>query len=401
MDGRFRAAGSSMKTRLAIILLGALAAGLLFGLMRLFQWRLSSGDLFPVYSSFRDDPLGVGVLHDALAQMPEMRVDRNLEPLAGLPERPSRTLVLAGTASEAWSKVTRQEFDALNAAVRSGSRLVVAFRAERAEKPKPAESKPVTAPATEKDGKAEKSAPEPRLPVFADLRRHWGAAPRVQPLPADERVAIRSEEGAPTSLPAQIRWAGDTHFELDAAAGWRVLYRRGGLPVLMERTLGKGSIVLAADSYFLSNEALQRDRSTTLLAWVVGPLRRVTFDESHLGVVAHTGVAALIRKYGLWATAVSLLVVAGLFAWQRSALFIPAPPDAEDVALTYHPAAGLHSLLRRAVPPTEVVAASVAEWRQTARDTDRRRADGALAVAPKDASPPERYNCVVRALRKR
>lgn len=389
-----------MKSRLAVVLLGVFGTVLACGIAQLLQWRLSSGDVFPEYSSFRDDPLGLGVLHDALSQIPEMRVERNLDTLATLPEHPARTLVLAGTPARAWAKITRDEFDALNTAVRSGSRLVIAFRAEAAEPKSDAAKKDEKKQAAEKpEKKPADEALRKLLPQYVDLQHYWGAAPKARWLVERERRALRTNDPAAASLPARIAWASDTYFELDPAAGWRVLYRRGGSPVMVERALGKGSIVLAGDSYFLSNEALQRDRPTALLSWVIGPLRRVTFDESHLGVVAHPGVATLARRYGLWAAALSLLLLAGLFVWQRTVWFVPPAPEVDQVELTYHPAAGLHSLLRRSVPPTEVVAASVAEWRQTARATDRQRADQALASAPKDASPPELYNRLVRALR--
>jgi hypothetical protein len=391
-----------MKRPVAIVALGILGVVLLAAVAQLFQWRLSSGDVFPAYSSLRDDPLGLGVLHDALAQMPEMRVDRNMDPLSLLPEHPARTIVLAGTATSAWSTVTRDQIDALNAAVRAGSRLVVAFRARAAEeKPAAAKKDQQHAAAPKPRKKDDEREPAPHEPEHVDLRRYWGAAPKARWLLQPEGGANRTEDAATLSLPARIAWASDTYFELDPAAGWRVLYRRGGAPVMAERTFGKGSIVLAGDSYFLSNEALQRNRSTPLLAWVVGPLHHVTFDESHLGVVAQRGVAALARRYGLWAAALSLLLLAALFIWQRSVWFVPPAPELDEVELTYHPAAGLQSLLRRSVPPPEVVAASVAEWRQTARDTDRQRIDAALVAAPKDTSPPELYNLLDRTLRRR
>lgn len=392
-----------MKPRIALVILVVLGAVLVFGVAQLFQWRLSSGDVFPKYSSMRDDPLGLGVLHDALSQMPEMRVERNLDPLSALPEHPARTIVLAGTLASDWSKVTRDEFDALNAAVRSGSRLVIAFRAQAAAEKSEAAKKGAKKPEPKSAEKKSSDDTEPgrSLPEFVDLQRHWGAQPKARWLMQSDGGAIRVGDAAVQNLPLRIPWASDTYFELDPAAGWRVVYRRGGSPVMVERSLGKGSIVLAGDSYFLSNEALQRDRSTALLAWVVGPLRRVTFDESHLGVVAHPGVAALARRYGLWAAGFSLLLLAGLFVWQRGVWFVPPAPEVEEVELSYHPAAGLHALLQRSVPPTELVAASVAEWRQTARESDRQRVEQALAAAPKQASPPELYNLLVRALRKR
>jgi hypothetical protein len=171
--------------------------------------------------------------------------------------------------------------------------------------------------------------------------------------------------------------------------------------VLAERKLGLGSIVLVADSYYLSNEALQNDRQPALLAWTIGPHARITFDEAHLGVQTHPGVAALARRYGLGGAFFTLLLLAALYVWRQTALFVPPPEASSELALTYHPAAGLEALLRRSVPANELVAACTREWTPTAREGDRARLDSALAKSPKNSPAAALYNSAVRALRRR
>jgi hypothetical protein len=233
-----------------------------------------------------------------------------------------------------------------------------------------------------------------------DLRRRWGAGVKDRYLMERTAEARRTEDEGAAGLPAQVAWRSDVYFDLEPDAGWRVIYRRGGEPVLVERQHGRGSIVLVADAYFLSNEALQRAREPALLAWLVGPHRRVVFGEAHLGVVANPGVAALARRYGLAGGCFTLLLLAALFVWRRMAGFIPPAEAAGEVALTYHPAAGLEALLRRSVAPAELVPTCVHEWRTTAREADRARVEAALAAAPKKGSPMQLYNAAVRALRR-
>ena len=85
----------------------------------------------------------------------------------------------------------------------------------------------------------------------------------------------------------------------DLASHWRTVYRVETNAVIVERRLGSGSIVLATDSYFVSNEALRNDRSTPLLTWLIGPLHHVVFNETHLGVTEQPGFATLARRYRL------------------------------------------------------------------------------------------------------
>jgi hypothetical protein len=82
-------------------------------------------------------------------------------------------------------------------------------------------------------------------------------------------------------------------------------------------------------------------------------------------------------------------------------LFVPPTEGEGDVALTYHPAAGLEALLRRSVGPAELAAACATEWKPTARESDRARVEQAMAAAPKNASAVALYNAAVRALIRR
>ena len=127
-------------------------------------------------------------------------------------------------------------------------------------------------------------------------------------------------------------------------------------------------MVLATDSYFLSNEALRKDRHAELLAWLVGPARQVVFDEAHFGIVDTSGVASLMRKYRLHGLAVGLLLLAGLFLWQNASELRPAAPPDETAAgyvAGKEAAAGFVNLLRRNIPPRDVLKTCFAEWKKS------------------------------------
>ncbi|MBL9189334.1 MAG: DUF4350 domain-containing protein [Opitutaceae bacterium] len=380
--------------------------------------RISQGDVFPAYSSLRADPLGTRVLHDSLALLPGLAVERRFKPLARLDPAPPRTIVLAGFRSESWGRFSIEDYSALDAAVREGARLVIAFHAvttedkptpARGEKGKAAQRKK-TAPPEQKQEPAppasdpgEAPLPEPaakaaRKRQTVDLAERWGLEVRTATIPLRDPGAWRA---LPGDWPDTIGWASDLRLIGKNDAGWTTLYGRGSEPVLVERALGRGTIVVAGDAYFLSNEGLQRNPPTTLLAWIVGSHPRVVFDESHLGVVEDTGIAALARRYGLASAFFTLLLLAALWVWQRMALFVPPPEESHEVALSYHPAAGLEALLRRSVPAGELGAACAAEWKRTGRPGDVARVEAAIAAAPKKSSAAALHNLALRALRRR
>jgi len=387
-----------MNTGGSRIVLAVALALLVGGLVLLFRLRLARGDVFPMYSSLRADPLGVRALHDGLERLPELRVERRFKRLSTLEPTPPRTLVLAGFTRDQWRDFSLDDFNALDAAVRAGGRLVIAFRAESTEDANLADD-----PKAKSKAKARRPAgvgderPREKI-VVADLKKLWGVELRWKNLSDDEAEA---SPAGPEAGPARLAWASDAYFRAMPGVEWTAIYRRGGEAVMLERTLGRGTIVVAGDSYFLSNEALQRDRPTELLARIVGPHRRVVFDESHLGVAARPGIAALARRYGLAGAFFTLLLLAALWVWRRTAPFVPPAEESPEVALTYDPTAGLEALLRRAVPAGELAAVGAAEWRRTARPGEIARVEAALAAAPKKSSAATLHNVALRALRRR
>lgn len=402
-----------MRTHAALIVIIAGLAALAGAVAVLFRWRLGAGDIYPPYSSLRADPLGTRALHDSLAELPGIHVTRYVSPLDTLLPTPARTILIIGVPIERWRHLTWEEFDALDAAARSGSRVVMTVRSRVSEddERETSEDKPQKAAAPEHrdDDKTAKDprrtdpkhAPVPRALAFADLGQRWGATLKQRALMLGENGAVRGEGADLAELPGRLRWGSENYFGLEPSAGWRTLYRRGSSPVVIERSLGRGTLVLAGDSYFVSNEALQRDRSTSLLAWLVGPHREMTFDESHLGIEVNPGIAALARRYGLAAAFVSAVLLAALYVWRETVSFVPAPRESPELALTYHPAAGLQQLFKRSLTPAELGAACVEEWRRTARDSERARVDAALATLPAPAPAVSTYNTAARALRKR
>jgi hypothetical protein len=345
------------RAAVAALILVALILGA--GVLHLLRLRYARGDVYPPYSSLRTDPLGARILHDALAESGAVAVERNFGAWSRLEGGAGTTVLILGLRPGEEAAGPMLEFAQRLAA--RGSRVVLTLAAETTvpERREREASKTDDVPGRSDPEPVEAAPDEEPAPV-----RRWGfALDRVAPEPEEAdgvmAVAVTRGEGLPPSMP----WRSVVVFD-DVRDPWQVRYTVSGRPVMLERDLGPGSLVVLTDSYLLSNEAMRRDRSAALLAWLVGPARRVVFEETVHGIEESDTVAMLLRRYGLAAPAAALLVFAALALWHASA---PMPPRRErpaDPAVVpgRDSAAGLVTLLRRAVRPPDLLRFCVDEW---------------------------------------
>src|SRR6185503_2193279 len=125
-------------------------------------------------------------------------------------------------------------------------------------------------------------------------------------------------------------------------------------------------LLLLADGYVLSNEALLFDPRQETVAFLIGPARTIVFDESHHGVVERPGIAALFGRYHLRGAIAILALLFALWIWWAGTPLVPAAATGAGAASRAgrEASAGLVSLLRRGVPPKSLMAACVEEWRK-------------------------------------
>lgn len=154
---------------------------------------------------------------------------------------------------------------------------------------------------------------------------------------------------------------------------WTALAAANGAVMIAEQRIGQGSVVVATDSYFVSNEALLKERAPQFLAWLVGPSREVIFDEFHLGTVESPGIMTLARRLHLQGLFIGGLVLFGLFIWQSSSSLVPAEDvsskESEAVVSGHGATAGLISLLRRGIPRGQLLTRCFEVWEKSARQT--------------------------------
>ena len=392
-------------------LLTLLACAVLFGgtFYVLLRDRFESGDVYPPSSSLRSDPLGTMIFYESLKELPGIQVERDHKAANTLPDGANTTYLHLAAKADDWKTLPTDLYRQIDRFLLQGGRLVITltpeyFDREFEEMKTKLEKKEDKEKSAKKD-KAKKPEEKSRKAKTSDakevsLKEKWGLE-----IGKDKKGDSEAKNVSQLPLAPELEWHGDLVLK-KPDANWQVIYETKTGAVMAERKRGAGSIVVATDSFFTSNEALVDDRQTELLAWLVGPSNRVVFDEAHLGIVNSPGLAALARKYRLHGGALVLVILAGLFLWKNSSSLAPprrAARDAEDVIPGRATGAGFVSLLKRSIPTERVVAVCLDEWKKTfghgTRFTPKEK-EAIEAIGREDEAKPARERNPVNTYQK-
>jgi hypothetical protein len=313
---------------LLLLLLGVLG----WGFASILAIRFGGGDIYPAGSSLRSDRQGARVFHDSVARL--RPVIRNFGQLEGKDLRGVTVLILQTNPVQieegSWRSLTDR-----------GARLVLAF------------------------------APVPLQRATRELKG----------------LGVTITYSAPTEemLDTPAWEAGrETTMRLNPTRpAWNVISEGR----VIERAIGKGSLVLVGNADLFSNQTLAQHRSPTLLARIVGPAERVIFDESHFGIRDDPGVMVLVRRYGLVGLLLALMVLALLFVWQAAFPLVPLPAESNrtlELQSERTAQSGLAQLLRRGIRPPVLMQVCLHEWERLARHTPAQREAVRRAVTEPD-----------------
>lgn len=345
------------------------------GVARLFILRFESGDVYPAYSSLRSDPLGTRALYESLENIDSVMVGRNYRPLESLEFEPDTTFFYFGSSASGNDWVPEKLVKVFDRLTQSGGRLVLTFlpvtKSNSAAPPREnSDSQRVEGGRGSKDSGPDK---------LVSIKKHWGiglAFKENLPLKDDKHLAIEATSTR-TDLPPVISWHTNLYFDLFENV-WQPLYSYEGLPLIVERSYGKGSILLCADSFFISNEALWSERHPQLLVWLIGGNSKIIFDETHFGIYKQPSVAQLLRHYRFHWFFAALVVLALLFIWKSTSYFVPPLQNDDlagaDVVSEKDYTQGLIALLRRNIAGSQVLQVCAREWEQTFKKNPRIRA---------------------------
>jgi hypothetical protein len=399
------------------IIFVVIVSSFLFGVLKLFLLRFEAGDLYPAYSSLRSDPLGSRAFYSSLENINDAVVSRNYHPVQTLEFNENTAFIYIGTSVFDSDSVSAEWFKVFERLTTAGGRLVLSFlpvekkppnwrmskcavpkkeiedkdnaRQKNASNDNQNRSKPYptenASKAPNKEDKKLEEGPDPVASVkqrnCVSLKEKWGLVFAFAEKPPDKAANVRDDLSPAhlKGLPETISWHTALYFD-DLDDAWRVIYAADDRPVIVEKPYGSGSLVLSADSFFLSNEALRSERHPELLAWTLGQSATVVFDETHFGIFKHPGVLSLIKKYRFHWFIFAVAVLALLFIWKNSVYFVPPPKRSQaqpngDFISDRDSTQGLISLLRRNIPTRHILQACIREWERTIQPEKRFRND--------------------------
>lgn len=333
-----------------------------YGITYLLILRFEKGDVYPPYSSYRSDPLGTKVFYEGLNLIQGVEAVRQVEPFQDLSGLSGTTLFLFGLQASRFSAMNQRSVKALEQGALGGGRIVISFVPTH-EQPVPPSKEMNKEEIAREDANKEKDGKEEFFDKeVVDLAKRWGVETELA-MKGDAKATLSIPE---KELPSSLPWHSTLVFE-PRDPTWRILYARAEKPVLIERSYGKGSIVLSSDSFFLSNEAMKRERYPDILSWLCGPHRKILFDETHLGVSKNPGIATLLRKYGLTPFFISLIVLALLAIWNQATRLVPIDEEQEKPMVDSGKDAftGFTNLLRRNIPSDHLLPACLEEWKRS------------------------------------
>jgi hypothetical protein len=298
-----------MTRPVALLLATALFIALAWGVLSVFNVRFEAGGIYPAFSSLRKDMDGASVFYESVRRlMPG--IERSYAPLESA-QWSERTVLLLGAPPEQLLQGGALDYRLVESLARRGNRVVVAF-----------------------------------------IPAHWAPAEAIERIEKAWGVTIQN---------AGTKEAPEIHFS--AKRNWTVLQGAGESPDVVERPLGKGSLVLVASSAVFANATLAASPDAALLASIVGATNGMVFDEAHLGIVESGSVMGLLRAFRLQGVLFGLLLPIALFVWKHSTSFPPAPRSRTQQRIEGRRSfSGLVALLRRNLSVKDLAAACWEEW---------------------------------------
>jgi hypothetical protein len=275
--------------------------------------RFAPPSAYPAYSSLHSGPRGTKLLFEALAATGKFQVSRDyLTP--GEAKLQNAAVFYLGVMPDSLATAEDKALDKLEQIARAGNRLILGIDGQRFK-------------TKQRRGRIEK---------------RWG-----------------------------VRVRQDYEIVFEDGNSWRVLPDSGAFV----RPFGAGAIVLVLHAERLTNEVLAGDVTARapVLALITGR-NRIVFEEAHLGIVETGSIAGLARRYRLQGLMAGLLLVAIVFAWNRSWAF-PPPSRFEEEAGVMIVASDSRTMftemLSRHIGPESLIDVCVSEWNRIHSDTTK------------------------------
>jgi hypothetical protein len=363
--------------------------------LQTFEVRLETQEGYPVASSFRADARGCKALYESLRRVPGVQTARFLRTFSNLPPAEGRSLIIAGLNPQ--TKILQvQDRKFLSSWVEAGGTLIVALTAEDRNSGKAGSPDYEVVPPPKEQGSPNHKLTPPTDESWIETLQ--GAGVHVF-RHADASARHRFVSG---TFATSGSWLGPLYF---VHSSWRVVAEADHLPVVIQRSFGRGNVILIADSYLLTNGSLADDRETGFLGWLFRKQTVVLFDESHFGITENPGIVSLARRYGLESAFFVLLILALFFVWANRYALVPKSVNQSPGNLIVPGQGGetvFVNLLRRSLPTKDLLSTSIELWRKGMHDVGKiRKLDQLLPTLDPRSSAVDRYNQLSQHLNER
>ncbi|MGD9158293.1 MAG: hypothetical protein PVG39_07805 [Desulfobacteraceae bacterium] len=336
------------------------------GIYHIFSIRFKIGDVYPPYSSLRTDPLGTKIFFESLSGLNGCSLKRDYDPVPKWEGSKETTLFLLGTSPGILEISHKENRQILSWVLSAGTRVVISLNSQKGSfitaSEKDEESK--------KDEKDDKNSKKDEKDKDNDAKTDYSLTKllgfKITPFKKyhDESAEL-TYTNSEIDLPQSLKYRPANYFT-DLNAGWTVIYSQKDKPVIIFRKYGQGTIILCADSYIFSNEAMMSHRYPGLLSWLTGAGKNIYFDESHFGLQKKTGMIDLAYKYRLQGVIFVFIFIALLYVWKNIVAFVPPRSNSHEriqiIRSDRDYLDGLISLLQRYIPEKELIKTCIEEW---------------------------------------
>ncbi len=290
-----------------------------YGVFELVSLRFMKGDKYPKYSSFRADPMGIKGLYDSLSELESIDVKRNLTSLkeSNLPYANS-VLFVTGIMSDADNWKNDKDYYHY---ILKGGRLVIFFsqkaRGFYVEDDTLKKSEMTTeSKEMENGGGKEKEVvhkvKEQKYCKFGFALKRFNnlAYSKKSAELADIKLLERINDKT-------LTFYTNNHLLTSPKEDWNILYKYRDKPMIIEKKIGKGSLIVSSMSYCISNEGLQKYMPVEFITHILKKRKLIVFDEFIHGIKEQKNIAWLARKYNLIFLLINIMIVILLFIWKN------------------------------------------------------------------------------------
>lgn len=401
-----------------------------WALLELFSLRFERGDTYAPYSSYRANPTGCKVLYQSLNSMGAIQSERLLRPLTELNDVTDSVMLitnvskidnlakLPGLASYlrrggnllifcAPLKMPRVEFAQTDNSNFMGYKIYLKSKKNVPKKPKHENSH--TDQKREKHRGLDKQKSDPATYVAEDMlspgrglnKLLGGISLKQRKRPYRMPIAGQMTATAIASLPA-IDIYSYGYLKVNMTA-WQELCRARGKSMMVKAKYGRGTVMVSATSYLISNEGMLKTPPVELVAWLIGNRRRVIFNELVHGQSKVHNIAWLVGKYRLPLLLGNLLLIVALYVWRSfcsSANIQQEKHKSDDDKISS--TCGLEKLLRKNISRHRLLAVCLAEWHKQPAIPSGKYTDDELlpATARNERQLQVDYNEIVKLINK-